>query len=394
MAPIQYIAVPVGTAGGPEWRGVIARYSDQGYKIFWCASVLAELAARADQGGLLAYSSGQPKSVLDLCAELGVEAVWAAETLFPALERLGEGYWQEDGAWVCTSPMIRRTLEWREDQAAKVLPAASKRQERPLILMLVGEPPGGETKAARNKRLGRNRKRVADYRAKWGGDPDHIEYSVTPSVTVPLLGDGNAEITATQQVNDNNGIISALPAANINEVEVIKTSSYTPVTVDDEDTETDIRQVLIDVPASKRVKVGNSVRKALAAGHPLYVAHQAIDSARREASSGRPWVGLALHKLGELAKPESLLPAQPAKPSSNYVEEVPSEPVVASDTETEEAFRQAMSNPDTPLYKEMYARITDFAREMGEGNDAFVRNMRDVFCALTLQLQGLPASPG
>lgn len=125
MAPIQYIAVPVGTAGGPEWRGVIARHSEAGYKIFWCASVLAELAAKADQGGLLAFASGQPKTALDLCGELGVEAAWAAETLFPALERLGEGHWrEEEGAWVCTSPMILRTLEWRGDAVAtKALPA-------------------------------------------------------------------------------------------------------------------------------------------------------------------------------------------------------------------------------------------------------------------------------
>lgn len=124
-APIQYIAVPVGTAGGPEWRGIIARHGDQGYKVFWCASVLAELAAKADRGGLLAFASGQPKTALELCAELGVEAVWAAETLFPALERLGEGHWrEEDGAWIVTSTMIARTLEWRGDVAAtKALPA-------------------------------------------------------------------------------------------------------------------------------------------------------------------------------------------------------------------------------------------------------------------------------
>lgn len=123
-APIQYIAVPVGTAGGPEWRGVIARHGDPGYKIFWCASVLAELAAKADQGGLLAFSSGQPKTALELCGELGVEAIWAAETLFPALERLGEGRWrEEDGAWICTSPMVARTLENRGAVSVKTIPA-------------------------------------------------------------------------------------------------------------------------------------------------------------------------------------------------------------------------------------------------------------------------------
>lgn len=123
MAPIKFIAVPVGTSTGPEWRGVIARYGEAGYKIYYCASVLSELAAKADRGGLLVYPSGEPKTALELCAELGVEALWAAETLFPALERLGEGSWTEAGAWQCSSPMISRTLEWREGEAQKLLPA-------------------------------------------------------------------------------------------------------------------------------------------------------------------------------------------------------------------------------------------------------------------------------
>lgn len=123
-APIQYIAVPVGTAGGPEWRGVIARHGDPGYKIFWCASVLAEAAAKADQGGLLAFASGQPKTALEICGELGVEAVWAAETLFPCLERLGEGHWRDDDrAWICTSPMVARTLVNRGVATPLALPA-------------------------------------------------------------------------------------------------------------------------------------------------------------------------------------------------------------------------------------------------------------------------------
>jgi len=133
MAPIKFIAVPIGTSTGPEWRGVIARHGEAGYKIYYCAAVLAELAAKADRGGLLVYPSGAPKTALELCAELDVEALWAAETLFPALERLGEGSWTEAGAWQCSSPMISRTLEWREGEAQKLLPALTPKSNGKLM---------------------------------------------------------------------------------------------------------------------------------------------------------------------------------------------------------------------------------------------------------------------
>jgi len=72
MAPVKFIAVPVGTATGVEWRGVVARHGDQGYKIFWCASALAEMAAKAAAGGRIVYPSGLPKTPTDLCGELGL----------------------------------------------------------------------------------------------------------------------------------------------------------------------------------------------------------------------------------------------------------------------------------------------------------------------------------
>ncbi|MGE3551111.1 MAG: hypothetical protein AB7I29_14580, partial [Geobacter sp.] len=119
---VKFIAVPVGTATGVEWRGVVARHGDQGYKIFWCASALAEMAAKAAAGGAIVYPSGMAKSPVDLCGELGVEAAWAEEHLFPTLIRLGEGHADpETGAWVCTSPMFSRTLEW-QNSTVKALP--------------------------------------------------------------------------------------------------------------------------------------------------------------------------------------------------------------------------------------------------------------------------------
>jgi len=80
------------------------------------------MAAKAAAGGAIVYPSGLPKTPTDLCGELGVEAAWAEEHLFPTLVRLGEGHADpETGAWVCTSPMFARTLEW-QNSTVKALP--------------------------------------------------------------------------------------------------------------------------------------------------------------------------------------------------------------------------------------------------------------------------------
>lgn len=121
---LQFIAVPIGAPTDFKWLGVFRRLGDPGYKIFWCAAVLAEMAAKTNCGGRLVDGRGQPKSPTHICAELGVEAAWAELTLFPVLAGLAEGYWGEDGAWVCTSPMALRTLEWQGgDEAVKALPS-------------------------------------------------------------------------------------------------------------------------------------------------------------------------------------------------------------------------------------------------------------------------------
>lgn len=119
---IKYLAVPIGTATSVEWRGVVSRHGESGYKIFWCASALAEMAAKAAAGGAIVYPTGEPKTPTDLCGELGIEAAWAEVHLFPTLCRLGEGCVdQETGAWVCTSPMLSRTLDW-QNSVVKALP--------------------------------------------------------------------------------------------------------------------------------------------------------------------------------------------------------------------------------------------------------------------------------
>lgn len=125
---IKFLAVPIGTATGLEWRGVVARHGDQGYKIFWCASALAEMAAKAAAGGAIVFSSGEPKTPTDLCGELGIEAAWAEVHLFPTLIRLGEGRVEpETGTWVCTSPMLSRTLDWQN--SIKALPEPTQPQK-------------------------------------------------------------------------------------------------------------------------------------------------------------------------------------------------------------------------------------------------------------------------
>lgn len=123
MTTPQYIAVPIGTATDYKWLGVFRRLGDCGYKIFWCSSVLAEMAAKTGCGGRLLDGQGKPKTALQLCAELGVDGAWAQETLFPVLCSLAEGLWDADGGWVCTSPMASRTLAMCGGGASNLLPA-------------------------------------------------------------------------------------------------------------------------------------------------------------------------------------------------------------------------------------------------------------------------------
>lgn len=363
---------------------------------------IRKMAVKAGRAGLIAKANGEPMTLDQMRLALGytLERVTRGLNLLHSFGLVsiddGGGIWSAD-------PVVLEHFAREASAYSKRLPAPDrgpKKQERPLILVLDGGPPDGETKAAREKRLGRNRKRTADYRAKWGCNPDHIEYSVTPSVThrddrvtVPLPEDGNADVTASPQVADNICKIPALPPANIKEVKVTNTSSCVGSNDDDVlDDGINISQVLFDVPAPQRVKVGNSIRKALATGHSLHVCHEAIDAARKEATPGSPWVGLALYKLGELTKPESL-PSNPPKQASKPVEAA-TEPVPTADPAADEAFKAALADPGTPLYQAMYARTTNFAKEMGEDNAAFVRDMREAFCFLTQQPQDLSALLG
>jgi len=116
-----FMAVPLGTATNYKWQGLFRDLGDQGYKVFWAAAAIADMAADGGRGGRLLDGQGEPLSALQICTRLGVEASWAEKIMFPSLIFLGEGRWGEDGGWSCTSPMISKTLEW-QNSTVKALP--------------------------------------------------------------------------------------------------------------------------------------------------------------------------------------------------------------------------------------------------------------------------------
>ncbi len=66
----------------------------------------------------------------------------------------------------------------------------------------------------------------------------------------------------------------------------------------------DITTLLINIPLHDQAKLIPKIKDCLTAGHSVHACHQAIDSARNGASPGRDWIGLAHHKLEELAGAE------------------------------------------------------------------------------------------
>jgi|GEM_PF-7017242 len=123
-----FMAVPLGTATNYKWQGLFRDLGEPGYKVFWAAAALADMAAEGGSGGRLLNGQGEPLSALQICTRLGVEATWAEKIMFPALIFLGEGQWGEDGGWNCTSPMISKTLEW-QNSTTKALPGPVEPQK-------------------------------------------------------------------------------------------------------------------------------------------------------------------------------------------------------------------------------------------------------------------------
>ncbi len=206
-AGLQYLAVPLGTATGPAWRAVVRGWPD-GYRIFYHAAQLAEMAAICAAGGLLVHHSGEPMSAGEIADALAESAGWCQAVLFTALARLGEGRWDEDAqAWRCTSPQLSITASW---QAKRGLPAPTVLP--PLVLL---GAPLEEEREIRTKRLAANRQRKREYRKKHGAEPVKIKY-IFPSGAVgseecvsPALGiEAHADLTQSQQLADITGVDS------------------------------------------------------------------------------------------------------------------------------------------------------------------------------------------
>lgn len=137
MAQHIYLAHPRGAHRG-EWRGVVNGFPD-GFKIHYFACCLAEMAVEAGCGGLLRHGvggAGAPMEPEFIATALGADFGWARTVLFPALEHIGEGNWDQNGGWVCTSPMATHTLSWQAGESRpKALPPGQDRAKagRPAI---------------------------------------------------------------------------------------------------------------------------------------------------------------------------------------------------------------------------------------------------------------------
>lgn len=326
---------------------------------------IRQMAVRAGAGGLLALPDGSPMTLQQITLALGytLERVQHGLNL---LHSFGLAQSGEEGSIWSTDPVVLEHFSREEAAIQKRLPAPGRGPGRPPKV-------GALTNAERQKKFKNKNKKVTESNEKGN------ENSGTISVT--------ADEQQPEMIDDISGNENSL----IKEGNEVNTSSYT--NTGDDDGEIDISPALADVPVAQKVKVGAAVREALRTGHTLHTAHQAIDAARREASPGRPWVGLALYKLKELANPESLPPVKPQKPTCDHVEVVPEEPLSpALDPAADEEFEQAMANPDEPLYLSML-HLTKIAKsdDDGPGKILFKLCMREAFDALRLQPQGLSA---
>lgn len=145
MAPFIYLAHPRGAHRG-EWRGVVNGFPD-GFKIHYFACCLAEMAVEAGCGGLLRHGvggAGAPMEPEFIATALGADYGWARTVLFPALQHIGEGNWDQNGGWICTSPMASRTLSWQagDTRGQKALPPGRGRGKTGRPAIFTGVDPG------------------------------------------------------------------------------------------------------------------------------------------------------------------------------------------------------------------------------------------------------------
>jgi len=195
--PTLYQLCPAGEMLAPHWRAIMA--APDGYKIVCCALMMRDLAVISNACGLICHPSGQPMSLAEIAACIGVEAIWLGPVL-QLLEKIG--YFRCDGGGIiCTDPVIASHFARLERSAAPM--------DRPRELILDAAR-RMRSPAARAKRLARNRQRRAEYKKKWGREPEEItlrEVSVIPGV-IPALAEREAPTLTLQpqvpEITDEN----------------------------------------------------------------------------------------------------------------------------------------------------------------------------------------------
>lgn len=300
----SYVVVPAGELLGPYWQAIM-RLPD-GHKIVCVALQLRDMAVLCNAGGAICHPSGKPLTLPELAAVLGMDVVWLEPVMLRVLAPAGLVAECGDG-WRSADPTTARHF-------ARLAGRTKGIGDSPPELILEAEPPK-ESKTERHLRLGRNRKNRADYRRKWGVEPE-VRYVLRDlSVTKALPERYRAEVTPSEQTT---GLTKDNPALPNNIVcDGITPSSYN----DDGDELPDITPLLNNIPPAERNKITPRINKCLLAGHSLRDCQQAIDSARAEASRGLPWLGLAHHKLDQLAAvvplPQQVKNAQKTTPAGS-----------------------------------------------------------------------------
>ena len=203
----KFVMVPSGEMLSPHWRAIMA--GPDGYKVVCAALLMRDMAVLCNAGGVICHPSGEPLTIGEIAACIGFDVAWLEPVLTRVLSKSGLFCVTEDSV-VCTDPVLLAHIDR--------LGRNHRTPERPPVLILDGEPEGEETKGVREKRQGRNRKRLADYTKKWGCRPEEVRYQSLPAVTFrdknatkALPANSNGEVTEPSETPDITGKNQALP---------------------------------------------------------------------------------------------------------------------------------------------------------------------------------------
>lgn len=288
MAEAFYIRVPLDDLEQPHWRCLQAEDGGDGAIVL--ALRLRGLAAKSNRGGLIVRHTGEPMPLLQLATYLGHSPQHLEHRLrLLAKYGLATAVDDEEGGIRVVDPVLDTHFG---RLAPPVLPAEppkwpNQRYSRPLT-------------AAERKRLTRT-----------GQLPDGVQRLDMSRHTSHLAVTSN--VTSPAQHTDVIGVSSCHVTDSISSSSN-STSSY-------DDDLPDITPLLRGIPPAERNKITPRIRKCLNAGHSLHTCQQAIDDARVGATAGRSWLGLAHHKLVQLAATPPLSPRMPPPPQTAVVEE-------------------------------------------------------------------------